>query len=240
MHYNGYGKGVLEWETDQQAAQFVNNYQDAVQADLYYFTDPSKASQRVAANYGKIIDRLRFLDGFDGKRQPVWAVVELGWPFTESASEGGRRILPAELRAAVWHSIIAGARGVNYFDHNFGPGTPGSTIRGEGYEDNRVMAKSVNAQIQQLAPALNSPTVTGGFNYSGGVRAMAKLDGSQFTVFAGSTGSSTSGPTTGTFTLPVGDTTATVVGEGRTIPVVNGSWTDSFGGGNAIHIYRIG
>ena len=78
---------------------------------------------RRAANYGYQIDYLRHLDSLDGKRQPVWAVVELGWPFSESASQGGRRIQPAELRAAVWQSIIAGARGIIYFDHNFGPGT---------------------------------------------------------------------------------------------------------------------
>jgi hypothetical protein len=99
------------------------------------------------------------------------------------------------------------------------------------------MAKSVNAQIQQLAPTINSPTVTSGFTYSNTVRAMAKLNGSQFTIFAGSKANVSS---TATFNLPVGNTTATVVGEGRTIPVTNDSFTDSFANGNAIHIYRIG
>ena len=110
----------------------------------------------------------------DGERQPVWAFVELGWPFTESASQGGRRIQPAELRAAVWHSIIAGARGILYFDHNFGPGTPGSTILGQGYADNRAMAKSINAQIKSLAPVLNSPTVRSGWSQGAGTTAMVK------------------------------------------------------------------
>lgn len=30
--------------------------------------------------------------------QPIWNFVELGWPFTESAADGGRRFLPDELR----------------------------------------------------------------------------------------------------------------------------------------------
>jgi hypothetical protein len=240
LRYNNYGKGVMFWETDQDAARFVNEFQDVASNDIYWFTDPNERSRpgyRVASSYGVTVDRMRYLDSLDGRRMPIWNVVELGWPFTESATEGGRRILPDELRAAVWHSIIAGARGIVYFDHNFGPGTPGSTILGSGYADNRAMAKSVNAQIHQLAPVLNSPTVTSGFTHSSTVRAMAKLNGSQFTIFAGSRANTSSNAT---FNLPVGDTTATVVGEGRTIPVVNGSFTDSFGGGNAIHIYRIG
>ena len=100
--------------------------------------------------------------------------MELGWPFSESASQGGRRIQPAELRAAVWQSIIAGARGILYFDHNFGPGSPDSTILGQGYADNRAMAKSVNAQIKSLAPVLNSPTATSGWSQGPGTTAMVK------------------------------------------------------------------
>ncbi len=37
------------------------------------------------------IDRVRQLDAMDGKRQPIWAFVEVGWPFTQTAAEGGRR-----------------------------------------------------------------------------------------------------------------------------------------------------
>ena len=33
---------------------------------------------------------------------------------------------------------------------------------------------------------------------------------------------------------------ATVVGEGRSIPITNGRFTDTFADGNAVHIYRIG
>ena len=55
-------------------------------------------------------------------------------------------------------------------------------------------------------------------------------------VFAGSAGS----PVEGRFSLPcVGDANAAVVGENRTVPVRNGSFSDRFADGNAIHIYRI-
>ena len=51
---------------------------------------------------------------------PIWGFVEVGWPFTETAAQGGRQIQPAEIQAAVWHEIIAGARGIIYFNHSFG------------------------------------------------------------------------------------------------------------------------
>ena len=66
---------------------------------------------------------------------------------------------------------------------------------------------------------------------------MAKWDGQNFYVFSGSSENASS---TGTFSLPcVGNATATVVGENRTIPVSGGSFSDSFADGNAVHIYRI-
>ena len=33
-------------------------------------------------------------------------------------------IAPEEVRAAVWHSLIAGARGIVYFNHSFGVRAP--------------------------------------------------------------------------------------------------------------------
>ena len=65
---------------------------------------------------------------------------------------------------------------------------------------------------------------------------MVKWANGHFYVFAGSAGSAVSGR----FSLPcVGDASATVLNEGRSIPVTGGSFTDSFADGNAIHIYRI-
>jgi hypothetical protein len=255
FRYNNYGKGVLEWESDAEAARFINgrsgpnSYQDVVATDYYWFTDPNAQSSPrhgFGSSYGDDVRRVRRLDAMDGARMPVWHVVELGWPFTESAAQGGRRILPAEIRSAVWHVIIAGARGIVYFDHNFGPGTPGSTIHGEGYEDNRLEATALNAQIKALAPVLNSPFVTSGHSASdtiaGAVRYMVKWSGGNFYVFAGAD----RGGGAATFSIPcVGDATAVRLapsnrpGEQATIPVGGGSWTDEFADKNAVHIYRI-
>jgi hypothetical protein len=65
---------------------------------------------------------------------PVWRVLELGWPFTEGAPAGGRPILPDEIRLGVGHAMIAGARGIKYLDHNFGPTRP-AAILGQARRD---------------------------------------------------------------------------------------------------------
>ena len=57
---------------------------------------------------------MRALDAMDGQRKPIWNFVEVGHPFTESNAP---TITGPQIRAAVWHSIIAGARGIIYFNH---------------------------------------------------------------------------------------------------------------------------
>ena len=177
MHYSNYGKGVMFWETDAEAERFVNDFQDVTSADTYWFTDPNIDSQweggallngatrpltdaetRLAANYGYTVDRMRYLDGLDGEHQPIYAFVEVGWPFTETAAQGGRAIEPAEIEAAVWHSLIAGARGVIYFNHSFGgPDQTQHALRDPAYAAERAAVDHTDALITQLAPVLNSP-----------------------------------------------------------------------------------
>jgi hypothetical protein len=188
VRYSGYGKGVLFWETDAEAARFVNNYQDIVQADAYFFTDNDvcDSSQaggepgivetdrcHVASNYGWIIDRLQSLVSPPGS-EPVWAVVEVGHPFSEADWPS---ITPPQIRAAVWQSIIAGARGIVYFNHSFGgPNPTQHALREPAYLPQRSVVRATNAQITHLAPVLNSPTVSSGWSQGTGTTAMVKWD----------------------------------------------------------------
>jgi hypothetical protein len=247
VHVN-YGKGLTIWyregfRTDAQNECYVNHpWVDLVSVDTYYLTDRATGPwHRFGHSYGTDIEQLRHWDAVDGQRKPTFLWVELGPPGSGETFAPQ----PAEVRSAVWHSIIAGARGVGYFDHGFGTDggvNCGSTIVGGCYPQIYAMAKAVNQQIKQLAPVLNSPFVTSGTSLAGAqTRRMVKWDGQNFYVFLASYEGGDA-----TFSMPcVGNATATrlgpsnLPGEATSIPMSNGSFSDGFADKNAVHIYRI-
>jgi hypothetical protein len=250
MRYTNFDYGVTFVESDAEASLFVNGgFQDVVSADNYWFSDKdictaehggamlgdghalSTDECRRAANYGATVARLRKLEG---EARPVWAFVEVGHPYAEASWP---TITPPEMQAAVWHSLIAGARGIIYFNHSFGaPNVTPNVLRDPAYASMREAVTAVNARITALAPVLNAPTVTSGWSDGSGTKTMVKWAGGHFYVFSGSAGSAVES----SFSMPcVGDATATVLDENRTLPVAGGSFTDSFADGNAVHVYRL-
>lgn len=253
LRYSNYGKGVTFWETDAQARVFVNRFQDVVSADNYWFSDPnicgageggrlfgdgtqelSATECRRASNYGATIDRVRSLVRPAGSK-PVWAFVEVGHPFSE---DDAPTIRPAEIRAAVWSSLIHGARGVIYFNHSFGGDCETQhALRERCYDAARDVVTDTNHEIRELAPVLNSPSVLGALRVRGAADAMVKWADGTYYVFAGAT--SDRARTVG-FTLAcTGDATATVLGEDRSVPVREGRFSDTFADADAVHLYRI-
>jgi hypothetical protein len=252
--YINFGKGVNVWNAYDDQQQFINNYSHLQSVDIYWFTDNdidgqwqggeffgvhrdlTPAEHYRAANYGYIVDHTRELDTVDGKIKPQWNFVEVGQPFTDPDWPA---IKPEEIKPAVWHSIIAGARGIAYFNHSFsGPNISHHCLREPAYAEQRAVVKAVNAQIKELAPVLNSPTAPNYCTTTPDVRVMSKYLDGKYTLFAGAKESVGS---TATFTLAgVTSGTATVYGESRTIPIVGGKFSDAFADGNAIHIYHIG
>jgi hypothetical protein len=280
--HQGYGKGVLFWETDAQAAQFLK-FSSILSADSYWMTDgdlsvasqggcallPSSSTvcgggggsglsvgqRQLPANYAYDVTQLERLQAMNGSSKPVVVDVETGCPFNNGACN-----VPAAMTAAAWHALIAGARGIIWFQHNFsGPcidfrtiidgsnpassmyncqQTPGVTLHG------MVAALTAfDSEVNSLNSVLLSPFADGYASTTGDVATMAKWDGTHFYVFAGS-GKPASAPAANqqvTFTLnDPHATSVTVVGENRTIPVVGGSFTDRFTDANAVHIYQIG
>jgi hypothetical protein len=164
LTWANYGKGVAFWETDQEAATFVNGFADVVSTDLYWYTDPNVCEEarifrsvpqalcRRAGNYGWLIDRQRELDQYDGREKPIYAFVEIGTP-----SDGSITIEPQQAAGAVMSSLIHGARGIVYFNHNFGGSCRSYNALRECSGPMPLAIAEVNKQIKELAPALNSP-----------------------------------------------------------------------------------
>ena len=134
VRYSGYGKGVLFWDVGCRGSSLrqqlpghrpgrcllLHRQRRLLTSRLapgrWYPGIVETDHCHVASNYGWIIDRLEGLVS-PPRSKPVWAVVELGHPFSES---DWPTITPPQVRAAVWQSLIAGARGIIYFNHSFG------------------------------------------------------------------------------------------------------------------------
>ncbi len=238
LRYANYGFGLVRFESDTEADVFINGgFQDVVSADDYAFTRPdADAGDRRGASYGSTVERIRMLDGLDGKRQPVWAFVEVGHPFKEDAAP---TITAAQVRSAVWHSVIAGARGIVYFNHSFGGSCPTSSVLRTRCDSEMTPAVAdVNSQITELASVLNGPFADGYITAKGPANVMAKLgpDGAWY-VFAGATTAGTERSEV-TFTVAAGST-VDVLYEDRQLTVKDGQFVDALADGNSVHIYRV-
>jgi hypothetical protein len=256
LFFNNFGKGVLFWKSDSDAACLVN-VPDVPSVDEYWMTDenacgsseggnkpgivkrpgaPIEDQCKVPVNYGWSVQRLRSLIS-PAKSKPVWNFVELGRPWGEANREA---ISIPSIRAAAWHSIIAGAMGIEYFAHSFQPvGNCAATADMQrSCPAIKTAVTNLSNEIQGLSSVLFGPRLTSGFSATSNVRALAKWSVGKFYVIAAT--AVYGGPFTGNFSIGcVGDASATVVGENRSIPVSAGSWTDSFADMNAVHIYRI-
>ena len=209
-------------------------------------------------NYGDLITQ-QLED--TGGNSPIYSYIELGGPWLEDTS-ASYYITPEEVNWAAWSSLIHGARGIVYFNHTFaGPAQTNDILATSFYQTVQpgqtvsiyTQVDRTDALITQLAPVLNSPTALGyvSTNKPGyenevvksefsGIETMAKYHNGQFYIFADTRESMTQTNISATFTIA--DTTATsvtVVNENRTIPVVNGVFTDTFARASTVHIYAV-
>jgi hypothetical protein len=163
--------------------------------------------------------------------KPNWVFVETAMPYL--TDEGATSISPDQIQGAVWNSIIHGASGIAYFQHN-NNGTCGnySLITCQASRD---AVAEVNTQIQEMAQVLNTQSFE--WDFGTGLATNLKVHEGDAYVFAMTDGGSGSR----TFTLPAGvrATTVEVLGENRTLQVSQGTFTDTFAAESTHHIYRM-
>jgi hypothetical protein len=212
-----------------------------------------------AYSYGWQTDQMRRFQNPSSPR-PIWVFIESAMP--KLTEDGAREITPQEMEGAIWSALIHEARGVYYFQHN-GERPTKCTAVYSIVECPAVHAavKATNAKVKSLASVLNTQSyynktrVVNGFTYhyygfDNGTDTMLKTYNGSAYIFAGlgmrcNNETCTSGtvdqPGSKTFTLPVGvnGTTVEVVGENRTLPVNNRSFTDNFAAEYSHHVYRI-
>ena len=143
----------------------------------------------------------------------------------------------SQVRAEVWMSLIHGSTGLIYFVHQFKP----RFVEASLLQDPELLAgvTAINRQIQSLAPALNSPTISDGVAVTSPadapVDAIAKRQGDStwvFSVAMRDKGCKAS------FAVKGASGAAEVLGESRSIPVKDGKFEDDFKP-YEVHLYRI-
>lgn len=170
-----------------------------------------------------------------GGTKPVWNCIEC-----THISNPNAKATPDQVRSEVWMSLIHGSRGLIYFVHQFEP-----SFREAALLDDPAMLAAVtaiNRQIHELAPVLNSPSITTGVTVTSSNEAlpiawMKKRHGDAVYLF---TVNMRNEATRGTFALKELPTNAKidVLGESRQILLVNGSSADEFKP-YEVHLYRV-
>jgi hypothetical protein len=214
---------------------------DIVSFDIY---PAVHGNPEVAGKLEFVARGVERLAGWASSDQTVWNIIE--------ASRIGnleRKPTPHQIRAEAWMSLIHGSKGLVYFVHQFEPEFKEASLLDDG--ELLAAVTAINAQIQDLAPVLNSPTVDDVFTVSteagsAPVAAMVKQYGGALYLF---TVGMADQPAEAMFTLRDGallgggPARASVIGEDRSIDLpasASGSvsFSDTFEP-YGVHLYRI-
>jgi hypothetical protein len=180
----------------------------------------------------KGVDRLmKWTDG----RKLVWNCIECG-----KINDPTAKPTPAQVKAEVWMALIHGSRGLIYFVHQFKPRFNEHAL----LDDAEMLAAvtSINHQIKELAPLLNSATVMDGVTVHSSdpevpIDLMVKRRADAIYLFAVGMRNR---PAQASFVvrgLPA-RATAQVQGEDRALTVRDGQFADDFAA-HGVHIYKI-
>jgi hypothetical protein len=162
---------------------------------------------------------------------------------TTDINSAGTTPTPAQIESEVWMGLIHGARLVAYFSHIFD--AQGHYLHDDGLlrtTSSKNAVQAIDARIAALAPVLNTRSLANGATVSSSAPAtpvdiMVKRYQGALYVFAVAM---RPGSTTATFTLRgVGDATAEVIGESRSLGVTAGQMNDTFAADYAVHLYKI-
>jgi hypothetical protein len=178
------------------------------------------------------VERLR---KWSNGQKIIWNCIEC----THIGGKGSRKATPDQVRSEVWMSLIHGSQGIIYFVHQFEP-----NFREAALLDDSQMLEAVtalNKQIHELAPTLNSPSITNRVEISSSadapIASMVKMWNEDLYIF---TSEMRSVSATAKFRISSlsGKASAEVLGENRTIPISDGEFKDQFTP-YAVHLYRI-
>lgn len=225
---NWYGRGVRTNHPEDYAE--YARCADVVSFDIYPVVHDKPAVRNKLWYVAKGVDRLR-----------KWAPGRIVWNCLEASRIDNEKVKPtaAQVRTEAWMSLVHGSRGLIYFVHQFKPVFSEASL----LEDADLLAgvTALNRQILELAPALNAQPLEDLDVRADPPRAYvdgtARRVGETVYVFAVAMRPLAA---TASFDVPYvsGTVQAEVIGEGRSISVVDGKFVDAFDG-FAVHLYKM-
>ncbi|MGA7325362.1 MAG: hypothetical protein WBX25_12960 [Rhodomicrobium sp.] len=219
-----YGRGPCTGDQGYYAT--ASKSADVLGFDIYPVGTPVREVKGKLEYVARGVSKLEQLAGANKK---VWNAVEA------SVLDPKRPLRPQELRAEVWMSLIHGSSGIVYFVHELSP------FREDAIFAHPELVSEVartNKLIRELAPVLNSPSLTSEVTITAAVpiAVMAKRKNGALYVFAVSMRNE---GTAAHFQFSsIRDGNAEVIGESQTVAVRAGAMDDRFEG-YTVHIYRI-
>jgi hypothetical protein len=189
----------------------------------------------IAGKLEFVANGVKRLRDWAGPNRTVWNCIEC-----TRISNPQAKATPQQVRAEVWMSLIHGSRGLIYFVHQFKPVFREAAL----LDDPEMLAAvtAINRQIRELAPVLNSPSISDGLSVTSSDPAapiawMQKRHANTTHLFAVNMRSR---PTRGTFTGTTFSSAAAaeVLGEGRDLRLSGGGFADDFQP-YEVHLYRL-
>ncbi len=230
INYNGRGECRGNIDKYKESTNGYLKGCDLASFDIYPVNNSDPESHNNLWYVPKGIDSLRSWTNY---KKPVWCVLEC----TKISPRNPRKPTTMEVKSEAWMAIIHGANGISYFCHSFvAPQDEAALLHDP---DMLKAVTAVNKQVTSLARVLNSPTTSDyatvtSTNKDVPVDIMTKSQGKTNYIF--SVGMRC-GFTTATFTVKSGNSVE-VIGEGRTLPVKDGKFSDEFAP-YGVHLYKI-
>jgi hypothetical protein len=230
INYNGRGECRGNIDKYKESTNGYLKGCDIASFDIYPVNNSDPESHNNLWYVPKGVDSLRSWTNY---KKPVWCVIEC----TKISQRNPRKPTTTEVRSEVWMALIHGANGYLYFCHSFvTPQDEAAPLH------DPLMLKAmtdINKQVTSLAPVLNSPTITdyatvASSNKDVPVHIMTKSQGKANYIFAVGM---RCGFTTATFSVKSGSSVE-VIGEGRTLKVTDGKFSDEFIP-YGVHLYKI-
>jgi hypothetical protein len=119
---------------------------DIVSFDIYPVVHDNAA---VAGKLEFVANGVKRLKQWTGPNRTVWNCIEC-----THISNPNTKANPDQIRSEVWMSLIHGSKGLIYFVHQFKPDFVEAGLLSE--PENLSAITKINAQIKELAPAMNS------------------------------------------------------------------------------------